>query len=190
MKIRKYLGPQRLIFWHSLNGIFVLTLAFTGFAIYFSDYGISFIDFDARHSIHEFAGIAAAFIYVLLFGIFHLESNKHRLNYWWQTILHALFVSKEPATKHKNHYKNIISRYQIIMFLLFPIMIISGVVLLLPEYTSKTFWGIDVYFLFLIIHIINAILLTIFLVLHVCIAFINKKDVPFLQRFFKFWYSL
>ena len=190
MKIRKYLGPQRLFVWHSFHGFFVLLLLLTGFGMYFADFGSSIIDFDARQQLHEIVGIAVSIIYVLFFAVFHLEANKHRVSYWWRKFLHTLFVTKELAVKHENHQKKIFSRYQIIMFLLFPIIIITGFALLYPEYSLKTIGVIDIYHVILLIHIIIAIFLLLFLTIHTYIVLIDKKKFPFLHSFLKFWFSL
>lgn len=105
MKIRKYLGPQRLFIWHSCNGIFVLLLVLTGFGMYFADFGNSVIEFEVRQKLHELLGILVSIIYVLFFGIFHIEANRHRFNYLWRRFLHRFFIAKERVVKHENHEK-------------------------------------------------------------------------------------
>lgn len=190
MKIRKYLGPQRLFIWHSCNGIFVLLLILTGFGMYFADFGISIIPFEVRQKLHELFGILVSIIFILFFGIFHIEANRHRFHYWWRKFLHKIFIAKEGAVKHEHHEKRIISRYQIIMFLLFPCIILSGFSLLFPEYLMKTIWNIDIYHMVLLIHISIAIVLLLFLIIHTYIVFINKKKFPFLHSFLNFWFSL
>lgn len=191
MKIRKYLGPNRMFVWHSLHVIFVLILMISGFGMYFSNTGTSLFDFDARQSLHEIFGVLVTIIYFLFFIVFHLEANRFRLSYWWRSLLSKLLITKEKATKHEKYYNSvIISRYQIIMFLLFPLLIISGFAMLFPLYSSKNVFGIDFYFILLMMHFVFALLLTTFTVIHLFIVLINKKEAKWLHPFIRKWFKL
>jgi len=191
MKIRKYLGPNRLFIWHSFHTIFMLVLIITGFGLYFSNTGLSIMNYDTRRWLHEYFGIAVTTIYFLFFVIYHLEENRHRVSYWWRTFLYRLFISKDKAVKHENHHKKgVFARYRIIMFLFFPLTMITGLFLFFPEYTIKSIGCFDVYFSFLMIHLFCALLLTVFTVVHLFIVLIDKKQTVWIHPFLKFWFKL
>lgn len=191
MKLRKYLGPSRLFVWHSIHGILTIVLVVTGFGMYFSDLGTGILSFEVRHELHRLAGIAMTVAFVLFFVVYHLEANRHQLHYYWRNFLHRIQIAKEATPKQPHHRKPVsMSRYRIIMFLFMPLIIITGVALLFPDEAQKTICEIPLYFIILTTHLICTFIVTVFTIVHVYIAWINKKQSGWLHRFLKFWFKL
>jgi thiosulfate reductase cytochrome b subunit len=65
--------------------------------------------------------------------------------------------------------------YVLAMYAAFPLLIISGIGLLLPEITIKTFFGISGLILTDILHITMGFLLSIFMVIHIYTCTLGAK---------------
>ena len=190
MKIRKYLGPNRLFLWHSIQAIACLILAITGLGMYFSDLGEYIMDFEAQHELHQFTGIAATAAYLLLFIPYHLEANHQRVHYWWRLILHRLGLFENLHHLSKLQFKSIVmTKYIIVMFMIFPLLICTGGFMIFPEMLMNSTIGIDLYLAVLFLHIACATILILFTIIHLYVALVDKKKAGWLNGFFKIWFS-
>jgi len=177
--------------WHSIQAVSVLVLCVTGFGMYFADFNIFFLDFEGHQSLHELFGIIVCVVYFLMFVVYHLEANRHRVTFWWRTFLYRISVTREKAQRHEHHRRQVVlSRYVIIMFLVFPLLMLTGSLMLFPEYVMKSVCGINLYHGFLIIHIACAILMLLFLGIHTFIALMDKKNTSWIHPFLRLWYKM
>ncbi len=190
MKIRKYLGPQRLFIWHSIHGIACVILAVTGIGMYFSELGGYLMPFELHHDLHELAGITTCIVYLLFFLPYHLEVNHHRIHYRWRLMLHHLHVYADQHHLSKKQFKPIYAaRYVFVMFMIFPILMTTGSLMIFPEFISIHVGGFDLYRIILLLHIFAAVLTILFTVIHLFVAFVNKKSAVMLHVFFKYWFK-
>lgn len=191
MKIRKYLGPGRLFLWHSIHALSFILLAVTGFGMYFSDLGDYLMDFEARHELHQYTGITTTVAYLLLFIPYHIEVNHHRVHYWWRLALHRLGLFENLHLESKLQFKPVtVTKYIIVMFMIFPLLICTGMFMIFPDYLMGNAFSLDLYHIILYLHIACASLILLFFVIHLYVVLVDKKKAEWLSDFLKIWFSI
>lgn len=190
MTIRKYLGPHRLFLWHCVQAITCIILIITGFGMYFAELGEYLMPFEMRHNLHKLAGIVSGISFLLLFIPYHLEANRHRVHYWWRLALYRLGAYDNLHQQSKQQFKPIIiTRYIVIMFLVFPLVLCSGAFLIFPEMLMHSSTGFDLYYMVLFLHIACASIIVLFTFIHLYVALVDKQKATRLNGLFKIWFK-
>ena len=178
-----YLYPKWIRFWHVINAIMFLILIVTGLSMQYTDKeNASYVvGFAKAVRMHNFAATVLVLNYVLFVtgnlltnnGKYYRIGRKDFLSNLGKQFKYysvGMFKGeKHPFPVTEEHKFNPLQKltYVLAMYLAFPLLIISGIGLLLPEITITTFFGISGLILTDILHITMGFFLSIFMVIHI-----------------------
>lgn len=186
-----YLYPVWVRLWHLLNAILCLTLIVTGISMQFSNPKVPLIRFDVAVSIHNIVGIILCVNYLLfLVGNIGTRNGKyyklilpgliHRLMTQFRYYTRGLFKGEAapyPLSMERKFNPLQQVTYVGSMYILFPVIMISGWALMYPEVIPARFiWssGLHATDLF---HILAAFLISLFMFIHIYFCTIGKTPV-------------
>jgi thiosulfate reductase cytochrome b subunit len=184
---RIYLYPVWIRLWHVLNALLCLTLIITGLSIQYSTPTVT-VKFKLAVSIHNIAGVALALNYIIFFignlftsnGAYYLIEVKGfmtRLMIQFRYYTYGLFKKENPpfpVTKDCKFNPLQQSSYVAAMYILVPLSILSGFLLLYPEIPVKDFLGISGFDWTDLIHLFVGFFITIFMCIHIYFCTIGK----------------
>ena len=186
-----YLYPKWIRLWHLVNAIMFIILIITGLSMQYTDKtnAAYMVGFAKAVKWHNFA----AFILVLNY-IFFVTGNLLTNNGKYYRIGEKQFFSnivsqfkyysrgmfkgeKHPFPVTEERKFNPLQKitYVLALYLALPLLIISGIGLLLPEITIKTFFGVSGLILTDILHISMGFLLSIFMIIHIYTCTLGHK---------------
>lgn len=152
---RHYLYPLWLRLWHASNAMLFLVLILSGLSLHYSRPGSPFLGFETAMVLHNAAGVLLALAYVGWFlfnlGSGNVRSYLPRMKRFFrdQRIQATYYLSgifrgdPHPFPVHPKRKFNPLQQvtYFSIMYLLMPLIIVSGLFLLFPEYAPDSLWG-------------------------------------------------
>ncbi len=179
-----YLYPVWLRIWHWLNALLFLSLIFTGLNLQYAKTNSPLIDFHTAILIHNISGIILTFNY-LFFFILNISSGnvKHylpKLKSFGKDILLQLKFYLSGIFKNKEHPFETTAEqkfnplqqitYLKIMYVLFPLLLLSGWALLFPEFIINRIFETSGLMLTALFHTSIGFLLSIFMIGHIYLA--------------------
>ena len=189
MSGKLYLYPIWLRLWHLTNALLFLMLICTGLCIHFAGPGMTFIPFDVSVSIHNIAGILlVVFYFVFILGNLTTSNGKYykivlkglanRL--WKQFYFYTIGIFKKqpppfPVSKERKFNPLQLFSYTVTMYLLMPLLLISGLALFFPEQIPTQFFGKSGIHIIDLIHIISGYVLSLFMVIHIYFCSMGSK---------------
>lgn len=189
MSERLYLYPVWIRLWHGLNAILCLALIVTGISMQYSDPEYPIIRFDIAVSLHDITGIALTFNYILFLLGNIFTSNGYQ--YLFRTKGYFKNVSKQfmyyafgmfkgetpPFAITLDNKFNPLQRlsYVVVMYILVPIVIITGLMLLYPEYLLHDVFGNRSIHFTDILHVIVGFVISFFMIIHIYFCTIGAK---------------
>ncbi len=176
--------PLWLRSWHWLNVLFFLTLVVTGISLHFSAPGASLIAFDTARVTHNVAGILMT-INTLFYMVATVVSGNIR--YYipdWANLLSGLFKQVHfygvgifkgdpppfPITARDKFNPLQQVTYLSIMFLMVPVLILSGLLFFFPNWLPDQFMGFGGLWPVALIHTLVGLFLTLFMLGHIYLA--------------------
>lgn len=186
-----YLYPKWIRIWHVINATMFLILIVTGLSMQYTDKenAAYVVGFAKAVKWHNFAAFILIFNY-----IFFVTGNIMTSNGKYYRIGKKNFVSdlmaqfkfyaggmfkgeKHPFPVTMERKFNPLQKitYVLALYVAVPLLIISGIGLLLPEITVKSFFGISGLILTDILHISMGFLLTIFMIIHIYTCTLGHK---------------
>jgi thiosulfate reductase cytochrome b subunit len=189
MKKQMYLYPLWVRIWHLINAIMFLILIITGLSLQYSSLDYTIIPFEYAISIHNITGL------LLIVGyIFYLFANRITSNGQYyhfkpkgmagRVIKQARYYSYGIFKKEQPPFPVKIGRkfnplqklsYVIAMYMLVPLVIITGIALFYPDLLPDRVLGIGGIHLTDLIHIIVGFGLSVFMIIHVYFCTIGKS---------------
>jgi len=181
-----YLYPLWIRLWHLINGIAVLILIVTGVSMFLADNSASQL-FDEASKAARWHNVSATILTInyLLFvaGNIISENGKYykirkgsffsdltgQLKYY----LCDMFRGKKDPFKATFEQKfNPLQKitYIVTMYIALPLLIISGVGLMLPEKTLSSLFGLNSLVVTDILHIIIGFFIVLFLAIHIFLS--------------------
>jgi thiosulfate reductase cytochrome b subunit len=186
-----YLYPKWIRFWHLVNAAMILILIVTGISMQYTDKenAAYVVGFAKAVKWHNFAAIIMVINYIFFVTGNLLTKNGSyyrigRKNFLSNLVSQFSFYSKGmfkgekhpfPVTEDQKFNPLQKISYVLAMYVAVPLLIISGIGLLLPEITIKTFFGISGLILTDILHIAMGFCLSIFLVVHIYTCTLGAK---------------
>jgi thiosulfate reductase cytochrome b subunit len=179
-----YLYPLWLRLWHWLNALIFIVLIFTGISLHYSDVDSLWIPFNISIILHNSAGIliTAMYVFYLIFNIVSgnikhyipkLKGFTKRMLMQVQYYLLGIF-NKDPHPFHSSEKSKFNPMQQVaylsIMFLLMPLICISGILLMFPEVAPTEFMGMGGVWPMAFAHIIVGFFLSVFMFVHIYLA--------------------
>jgi thiosulfate reductase cytochrome b subunit len=178
-----YLYPKWVRVWHVLNAVMFLILIVTGLSMQYTDKenAAYVVGFAKAVKWHNFAAVVLVFNYVFFVtgnmltnnGRFYRIGRKNFLSdlkkqFYYYAI--GMFKGEKhpfPVTAERKFNPLQKITYVLALYLAFPLLIISGIGLLLPEITIKAVFGISGLILTDILHITMGFFLSIFMIIHI-----------------------
>ncbi|OGU58829.1 MAG: hypothetical protein A2X64_09475 [Ignavibacteria bacterium GWF2_33_9] len=176
-----YLYPTWLRIWHVLNALLFILLILSGISLHFSDDNELLVSFQLAVLTHNISGIVLSLNY-LFFFIMNILSGNYKYyiprlkNLPKKLLIQAKFYligifdeEPHPFAVNKQSKFNPMQQlgYLSIMFVLLPIIIISGWALLFPEKAPENFFGFGGVWPMAITHTLVGFALIIFMVVHI-----------------------
>jgi thiosulfate reductase cytochrome b subunit len=178
-----YLYPKWIRIWHLINALMFLILIITGISMQYTDKDNTayVVGFAKAVKWHNFAALVLVFNYIVFVsGNLLTKNGKYyrigrmdfMLNLGKQLKYYSFGMFKGdkhpfPVTEERKFNPLQKLTYVLAMYVAFPLLIISGIGLLLPEITIKTFFGISGLILTDILHITMGFSLSIFMIIHI-----------------------
>lgn len=186
-----YLYPKWLRAWHVLNAILFLILIVTGLSMQYTDKNnpAYIVGFSIAVKWHNFSAIVLIINYILFVTGNLLTSNGKyysisRKNFLSDLIIQLKYYSwgmfkgeKHPFPVTEERKFNPLQKvtYVLAMYVAVPLLIISGIGLLFPEITIKSFFGVSGLILTDILHITMGFFLSIFIIVHIYTCTLGAK---------------
>jgi len=176
-----YLYPVWVRLWHWLNVILCILLIITGISMQYSDPEYPIMRFDYAVSIHDISGIILTVSYIIfLLGNIFTSNGTHYLfrlkGYLRDVVKQFRYYSfgmfkgeKPPFEITKNNKFNPLQKfsYIVIMYITMPVVIITGLMLLYPEYLLHDIMGNQSIHYTDIVHVIIGFVISLFMLIHI-----------------------
>jgi thiosulfate reductase cytochrome b subunit len=183
-----YLYPRWIRLWHTLNAIFCLFLIVTGISMQFSNPKVPLIRFDTAVSIHNIVGILLIINYFFFFvGNISTWNGKHykiafrgfyqRMFTQFRYYTQGIFKGEKPPFPISKEVKfNPLQQfsYVLAMYILVPIVAITGFGLLYPDAIPTNLMGISGLHLTDLFHIVAGFIISLFMFVHIYFCTIGK----------------
>lgn len=186
-----YLYPKWIRAWHLINAAMFLILIVTGLSMQYTDKeNVAYVvGFAKAVKWHNFAAIVLVINYIF-FVTGNLLTNNGRyykigrkdfllnLKKQFQYYSKGMFKGEKhpfPVTEERKFNPLQKLTYVLSMYVAVPLLIISGIGLLLPEITITTVFGISGLILTDILHITMGFFLSIFMIIHVYTCTLGTK---------------
>lgn len=203
MANKLYLYPLWLRIWHATNAILFLALVFTGLGMQYSPVDDPFMDFATTITVHNIAGVMLLISY-LFFVVVQLFSpnRKHyvivfkglmqRLLKQSRYYAYGIFKGEQapyPVTAESKFNPLQQMSYVGVMYFLLPVLFITGLALLFPEFIIQKFFGFNGTLLTALFHMLIGFLLTLFLLIHLYFASLSKKKMSNFKSMITGWHE-
>jgi len=198
-----YFYPVWLRIWHAVNAVGIILLIITGISLQSGIDG-SFINFKLAVNIHNISGIVVTANYLLFFIGNIVTQNvkfymikpmgfikrpmKQAYYYAWG-MFHGM---KAPYPLSEKRKFNPLQKYSyvFVMYLVVPIVIITGFALLFPEIILEKVYAFSGVFLTAVTHSAGGFFISIFLVIHLYVASIGKSPAENFKSIITGWHNI
>lgn len=183
-----YLYPLWLRIWHGVNAVLIILLIITGISLQYSTNEYIRIRFDLAVSIHNVSGIILSINYLFFvvanfttrnirYYILQLKGLPQRIMQQSMYYLSGMFKGEStpfPVSKERKFNPLQKVAYVLTMYLIVPLVIITGVALLFPEFIVPRVVGLSGIQLTALLHASTGFLISLFLIVHVYICTTGK----------------
>ena len=198
-----YFYPVWLRIWHAVNALGIILLIITGFSLQSGIDG-SFINFKLAVNIHNISGIVVTANYLLFFiGNIVTQNIKFYLikpmgfikrpmkqaYYYAWGMFHGM---KAPYPLSEKRKFNPLQKYAYVavMYLVLPIVIITGFALLFPEIILEKVYALSGVFITAVTHSAGGFFISIFLIIHLYVASIGKSPAENFKSIINGWHNI
>jgi len=198
-----YFYPLWLRIWHGINALGIITLIITGITMN-SGMEDSFINFNLNIQLHNYAGAIVALNYFLfVFGNMFTKNKSFYIikpkNFLKRPLKQAYYYAwgmfhgmKAPYPLSEKRKFNPLQKYTYIavMYLVVPLVIISGIGLMFPELIVNKIYNISGVLLTAVLHSAMGFFISIFLIIHLYIASIGKSPLENFKSIVSGWHHV
>jgi thiosulfate reductase cytochrome b subunit len=196
-----YLYPGWVRTWHWINALLFLTLILTGASMHFAG-AAWLLDFKTARTLHNVAGILLTIAWIsFVAGNLLTDNGRHyrvRLHGFFQRLFaqaryYAVGIFRnephpfQPSAAMKLNTLQQLS-YIGVMYLLMPVLVVSGWSFLFLGYLPETVSGVSTTWLVAMTHLTVAYLLVIFLLVHLYIITTGETVWSNLQAMLTGWH--
>jgi len=203
MSNRIYLLPLWIRLWHWSNALLIILLAITGFSLHFADPKLPLVEFALAARIHQIAGIALVALYSL-FVIANIISGN-----WWQYVpkppgvLQRCWIQAkwymigifkgEPHPYRVSEEQNFNAlqaiSYWVIMYMVMPVVLLSGLIFLYPDFAPDRLFGFDGLLPVAIVHYITGAAIVIFMIVHIYLGTTGSTVTSMFKTMINGWHE-
>ncbi len=198
-----YLYPLWLRIWHGINALGIIILIVTGISMQYSGNNFVLIGFSAAVSLHNISGLVVTAGYLVFFLGNILTSNGKYYHFNTKGMmddlmkqshyyLSGMFKKQEtpfPVTSKRKFNPLQKVSYLVIMYLVLPLVILSGIALLFPEFIIDRIYRFSGIMLTAMVHSISGFIVSLFLCIHIYVASIGKSPFNNLKSMVSGWHS-
>jgi len=203
MAQRVYLYQVWVRLWHMLNALLFLFLICTGLCMHYAGPGTTIIPFEVSVSMHNITGILLSIFYlVFVIGNIFTRNGRYYRVIWKGLISRAkeqfiyytigIFKKQDPpfpiSETRKFNPMQLLS-YVWVMYLFMPILIISGIALLFPDYIPTQILTKSGIHIIDLIHITFGFILSIFMVIHIYFCTMGKTPISNFRSMINGWHE-
>jgi thiosulfate reductase cytochrome b subunit len=186
-----YLYPKWLRLWHVMNAILFIILIVTGISMQYTGKAQAayMVGFARAVKIHNFAAILLTINYIIYVTGNLVTSNKIHYRVKREGFVKDLLTQlkyyafgmfkgeKHPFPVTEESKFNPLQKFSYIlaMYVALPLLIISGIGLLIPEITLNVFFGVSGLILTDILHITMGFFLSVFMIIHIYTCTLGAK---------------
>ncbi|MBF0374332.1 MAG: cytochrome b/b6 domain-containing protein [Alphaproteobacteria bacterium] len=203
MSERIYMLPFWLRAWHWVNAALILVLIVTGGSLHFAQPDLPLVPFALAARLHDIAGVALAALYGF-FVIANIVSGN-----WWQYVpkpggfvkrclVQTRFYCWDifwgrphpyPPTlaANFNSLQQII--YWFIMYFFMPILLLTGLMFLVPEWAPQRVLGLDGLLPIAMAHTAVGLVITLFLIGHIYLGTTGLKVTSLFRMMITGWHE-
>jgi thiosulfate reductase cytochrome b subunit len=198
-----YFYPLWLRIWHGFNALGIIILILSGLSMQ-SSIDSPVVSFNLVVKLHNIAGIIVTLSYLCFFignlvsgnGRYYLIKFKGFLNrlikqsiyYSWGMFHGSEYPFPLSAKRKFNPLQQFI--YVMVMYLVVPVVIITGIALLFPEIIIDNVYGISGVFVTAIMHSAMGFFISMFLVIHLYVASIGKSPLENFKSMITGWHHI
>lgn len=203
MSERIYLLPVWIRLWHWTNALLIITLAITGISLHFADPKLPLVEFSLAARIHDIAGIALVAVYTL-FVIANIVSGN-----WWQYVpkppgvLERCWIQTkwycwgifkgEPHPYRVSEETNFNAlqaiSYWVIMYVILPLMLLTGIIFLVPEFAPDRVFGFDGLLPVAVLHYLTGAAIVMFMIVHIYLGTTGKTATSMFKTMLTGWHE-
>ena len=181
---KMYFYPKWLRFWHWTNALLFIILIVTGISMHYSTQSNLFLPFDIAMVSHNVAGILLTVLYIFYAIMNAVSGNyKHyipklkgltrRMIVQARYYVYGVFRGEpHPYEISEENKFNPLQKltYFSIMFIFVPVICISGVLLLFPEFAPEDIAGMGGVWPMAVLHAVVGYILSVFMFGHIYLA--------------------
>lgn len=202
MRERIYLLPLWIRLWHWTNALLIITLSVTGISVHFADPKLPLVEFALAARVHQVAGLALVALYGF-FVIANIVSGN-----WWQYVpkppgvLERCWVQAkwymvgifrgEPHPYRVSEEANFNAlqaiSYWVIMYMIMPVMLISGLIYLFPEFAPDRVLGFDGLLPVAMLHYITGAIIVMFMIVHIYLGTTGETVTSMFKTMINGWH--
>ena len=203
MTKREYLIAPWIRIWHWSNALLITTLGVTGMSLHFASPELPLVDFALAVRIHNSAGVLLIAAYVF-FVIANVVSGN-----WWQFVpkppgifqrilvqarWYAIGIFRDEPHPHEpspaEHFNALQAiTYWKVMYLLMPVILITGLIYLYPEFAPVSLLGFDGLLPIAMIHYLAAVAILLFMLSHIYLGTTGKTVGQMFKMMFTGWHE-
>jgi thiosulfate reductase cytochrome b subunit len=203
MTERVYLLPLWIRLWHWSNALLIIILCVTGFSLHFAAADAPLVEFSLAVRIHNMAGVALAGLYCLFVVANAISGN------WWQYVPKPPHILQRcwlqlrfycwgvfqgegepfPVTREVNFNALQSLIYWLVMYVILPICIVSGLVYLMPTYVPAELFGFDGHLVVALVHFFFATLILWYLIAHAYLATLGATATGMIKTMITGWHE-
>ena len=199
-----YLYPRYIRIWHMLNTMFMLILILTGLCMQYSGMNGSIIPFPVAVRLHNISGIILTASYLLFIIGNFLSGNGKHYRIQWQGLKKRMFIQLRYymlgyLKKQKHPYPISEVRkfnplqaftYALIMYIVLPLVVITGWGLLFPETVLNGILGVSGMVLTDLLHVTMGFLLSIFMIIHIYTITLGSRPLRNFRAIITGWHHI
>lgn len=204
MSEKIYLYPQWIRVWHIINALLCLTLIITGLSMQYSNPNYTLIiRFDLAVNYHNISGVllSLSYFFFVVANLIRPNGRHYRIvikgfimDLFKQFKYYAFGVFKgEKApfpTTEKSKFNPLQKlTYMLLMYFLIPIVIISGWVLIYPDFIQDHLFGDNSIHLFDYLHLITGFVISLFMLIHVYFCTMGKTAISNFKSIINGWHE-
>jgi thiosulfate reductase cytochrome b subunit len=198
-----YFYPVWLRIWHAINALGIILLIITGISLQ-SGTNSTFINFKLAVNIHNISGIAVTANYLIFFigNIITKNINYYLIKpmgfikrpmkqaYYYAWGMFRGMKAPYPLSERRKFNPLQKYAYVAVMYLVVPIVIITGFGLLFPEVILEKVYTLSGIFLTAVTHSAAGFFISIFLLIHLYVASIGKSPAENFKSIITGWHNI
>ena len=198
-----YLYPLWLRIWHGINAVCIILLIISGLSLHYAGRSFLLIGFQTAIVVHNISGFIVSINYLLfVFGNLLSRNGRYyrvkakglagRIQKQIIYYVSGMFKGMQPPFPISEKRKfNPLQKYAyiFIMYVVFPVLVVSGFALLYPEIIIERLFQVSGIMLTAVLHGLMGFLISVFLLVHLYVASMGKSPADNYKSIISGWHE-